>query len=42
MVALQGGDGAAARARLEELADDITAPQGARTRAAQLLATLPE
>ena len=42
MVALQDGDGTAARARLEELADDITAPQGARTRATQLLATLPE
>jgi len=42
LVALHGGDTARARTALEDLADDVTAPQGARTRATQLLAGLPE
>lgn len=40
LVALQQGDTAAAREHLQEVADDLVAPAGARTRATQLLATI--
>ncbi len=41
LVALRAGDQARARELLQALADDLTAPQGLRARAAELLAALP-
>ena len=40
-LALRTGDTAAARERLTQITDDPSAPAGARSRAAELLATLP-
>jgi hypothetical protein len=42
LVALKQGDIAAAREHLQQVADDLVAPAGARTRATQLLATIGE
>lgn len=42
LLALRQGDQAAARARYTEIADDPAAPQGMRTRAAQMLTGLGE
>jgi hypothetical protein len=42
IAALKQGDTKAARAAYERLADDPTVPQGARTRAAEMVAALPQ